>query len=282
MTKKPAPRPAARKTAEQLRSAAWPDQKTALRDLKAGGMAPRGEDYELREYQPGSWQIMPLGDALDGGSAAAEVTEPSREEKVIESLRRKPGAKRRGEPEVIAHAKAPAKQPGKPPGKPKAASLFPPEADEAPPAKPPGNPLEPLPSKAGPYEVFIKSADDKSFADNAVVAFAFTVSKTVKVKVHIRNGAGEVVREIDQAAIRAAARGKGRGRPNNAGGARATGKSAEAAKLLMRPQGATFAEVVAITEWGISERFVRRLARANKCEPEQLGEKHWRLIKPAM
>jgi hypothetical protein len=290
-----------RKTAEQLKTAVWPTREAALADLRVSKLAARGEDYELGEYRPGKWQLLPL----DGG-------EVIREDRVIENLRRKHASKGRAEPEVIAHAKAPPKKglarangkkpkpakperkqaaqpstPAKPPEKPaQPASLFPPDEPEAgktdasaEPAAKSADPYRPLPADDGPYEFHIRAAEG-AFANNNALFAAISFSKRMKCKVNVFNGNGKLVREIDVAAIQAMARGS-RGRPSKSGTGKGFGKSAEAAKLFMRPQGATFAEVVQITEWGISERFVRRLARANKCEPEMLGDKHWRLNKPS-
>lgn len=267
-----------------------------MRDLKASRMAERGDDYELREYRPGSWQLVP--------STEMERT-PSREERVLTALRKKPGQPSRTAPIVIAEAKAPtgsrskkAPKSGRPNGESdhgegsgraselandepnvgehdEAAGEQQPQPQPEPPSAP-KNPYEPLPSKQGPFEVILRSQEG-GFAEAGVVAFSVELSRRYKCKVHIRDGSGEIVRLIDVAAVAAMVR--ERGRPSKNGAPRGVGKSAAAAKLLMRPEGATFAEVVQITEWSITERFVRRLARANKCEPEKLGEKHWRLVK---
>jgi hypothetical protein len=223
----------------------------------------------------------------------AERTE-TREDRVLDALRKKPGQRSRTEPIVVAEAKAPTKSRAKrdvppPPngegdaheGDGRVADLANDEPGQHPQPDPEPepksaaikNPYEPLASNEGPFEVIMRAG----FSDAGVVAFAVTMSRRYKTPIFIRDGKGEIVRTIDVAAVQAMVR--ERGRPNKDGSTRGVGKSAAAAKLLMRPEGATFAEVVQITEWSISERFVRRLARANKCEAEQLGEKHWRLIK---
>ena len=138
--------------------------------------------------------------------------------------------------------------------------------------------LSPAPVEAGPYEIVIRSADG-GFGDNAVIAHAVTVSKKLKAKVLVRNGKGETIRSVDVAAMRLAQRqGAGRGRPNNSGAPKGVGKSDGAAKLFMRPQGATFKEVQVITEWSITDRFVRRVAAARDCDAVKLGDKHWKLV----
>jgi hypothetical protein len=279
----PTKRTVQRRTFAQLRKAVWRSEKAALADLKRSGMPPSNEDHDLRETAPGRWQIVSRVMADPPGA---------REQRIIDSLKRKPGQKGRAEPDVVLEAKAPTakvipmrKRPQKATEAPAPSEGL--EPVEAPafvlehPPEPPANPYAPLPSDDGPYELVLRSSDG-TFPDNSVVAHAVTLSRRMRCNVAIRNGAGEIVREIDVAKITAAQRAAGgRGRPRNSGKPKATGKSAEAAKLLMRPQGATFAEVQAITEWGISERFVRRLGRARRMEPEQLGEKHWRLVKPS-
>jgi hypothetical protein len=102
MAKKPAPR----KTVEQLKSMVWPTQEAAIADIKISKVTLT--DGELREYRPGSWQIMPIDapPAEDDYMPKAQ----DREQTVIDSLRKKPGAAPKGAPEVIAHAKAPARK----------------------------------------------------------------------------------------------------------------------------------------------------------------------------
>lgn len=94
-----------RKTAEQLKTMVWESQDEAERDIKASGV-PLGDDSELREYRPGSWQIMPI-------AAPETPAAEDREGTVLTNLRKKPGAPPRGEAKVIAQAKAPAPKKGK-------------------------------------------------------------------------------------------------------------------------------------------------------------------------
>lgn len=273
----PRARRAVRKTREQLKTAVWPDQAAALADLKASRVPAEGEDYALAEFRPGSWQLV----MRDGsGEERVDVT---REQRVIDSLRKKPGAKSRTEPTVILEARAKGKA-----KRSERAVKAPPTLPEPPlgtseslfalsdsPALP-ANPYEPLAGSDGPYEVVIQPGP-KTFTNAGVIGFVIQWSKRIKCPMQIRNATGQVLREIDALTIKAA--GRDRGRPAKNGAPRGVGKSAEAAKLFMREQGATFAEVVKVTEWGISERFVNRLAKANRCSVEKLGEKNYRLIK---
>ena len=48
---------------QQLKQRSWPTQEEAIKELKRNGFKPRGADYEIREYKPGSWQVMPLDEA---------------------------------------------------------------------------------------------------------------------------------------------------------------------------------------------------------------------------
>lgn len=115
MAKKPSPK----KTVEQLKNMVWTSQEAAIADIKASKVVLA--DAEVREYRPGSWQIMPIDappaeddyvpKAPDrSNNAALARVQADREQTVIDSLRKKPGAAPKGAPEVIAHAKAPARK----------------------------------------------------------------------------------------------------------------------------------------------------------------------------
>jgi hypothetical protein len=67
--------------------------------------------------------------------------------------------------------------------------------------------------------------------------------------------------------------------PHKGKGPSPTGKSAEAAKLLFRANGATKKEIVAVTEWSFGVRYIHRLAGVHRAEVVTLGEDHWRLVK---
>ena len=303
-------KPAARRSVEQLKTAVWPDRASAVRDLKASGVPYRGEDYELAEHKAGSWMLKPLhGSAETLGTKVSMNGNTDREGKVLDLLRKKPGAAPKGQPVVIAHAKAPAKPNGKAPAKGQGGAKGKTPAPPAPPPEPPPGTseslfrdvmdelaeqpapeptpepvkprfdLSPVPPKAGPYELILRSADG-AFTDLSTIAHAVTVSKKLACKVHVRNGAGEIVRVVDIAAMNAAQRaaGAGRGRPNNSGLPKGIGKSDGAAKLFLRPEGATFKEVQVITEWSITDRFVRRVAAARNCTATKLGDKHWKMV----
>lgn len=281
----------ARRTRAQLQAVVWPDEAAARRELKRSGVAPQGEDYELREFQPGSWQLLPRH-AADG---------VIREQQVIDHLRKKPGSAPRGSAIVVSHAKKGSHRTGPMGSQPSRANgAAPPvETPKALPddARPTPTPSEdqpapaaaepapagyqhdvtPLPAEGGPYELVLCATDGTLWAhDNNIVFDAITLSTKLKCRVHIRASGGESVRVIDMPLSR---KGGGRGRPSNSGASKGVGKSARAADLLLRPEGATFAEIVEITEWTVSDRFVRRLARANKCEPVKLAERHWRLVR---
>jgi len=60
-------------TLPQLRNMSWPTREKALADLKRSGVKERGADYALREYKPGSWQLM----ELEGDEAAQVPPEPA-------------------------------------------------------------------------------------------------------------------------------------------------------------------------------------------------------------
>ena len=328
MAKQPAAR---RRTLNQLKVAAWPDRASAVRDLKASGVAAHGDDYELAEHKPGSWMLMPLNPP-----AAEPEAEPIREDVVLDNLRRKPGAKPRGAARVVAEALAPkgpskplaalrkvvgeaaasggaiAEQPVKPHGKAngkavtlpapiaeppsEAQSLFADVTEELagvelggetvePAVKPAPFDVSPLPSSEGPFEIVIRSGDGAFPANNAVM-WAVTVSRQLKVPVHVRNGHGELVRSIDVAKMKAhekASRARGApGRPAGSFGRPKSGESKfdRAAKLLFRDKGATAKELMKECGWpDVGQRHINRASKLNNdARIENLGDKHWRLL----
>jgi hypothetical protein len=293
---------AARKTPEQLKSAVWPDRESALRDLKASRMPERGADYELREYRPGSWQLVSPGEKIE---------QPTREDRVLDALRKKPGQPPRGSAVVVAFAKAPqkkapaAKAPAKAPAmapaklanghakpdeakapeapKPEAPKPEAPKPEPTPAEAPPKPPslFTPLPKTGQPYELVIKEGA-ANFPWHATHTAAMSLSRREKTIVHVRDCHGEIVRTYDPAELK---RLKEASKPKRAAGvARTAGgesKFARAARLLFREQGATAKELEKECGWeNVSQRYVNRASKFNdNAKIEVLGVKHWRLIK---
>lgn len=279
-------KPAARKTIEQLKTAVWPDRASALADLKPAGLAARGADYELREYKPGSWQLLPLTD------------DAPREERVVQALRKQPGKPARGAPTVLVHAKAPVKAPAKPtPPQPPAKA-----ADKAPDGEAPANALKPtiappegpeavtlkdllmpLPSGNRPYEIVIAEGSCAIFPAHAAHTAAMRVSQLLRVPVLVRSEGMEINRVYDWAAIQRDRKAAKQGR-RGPGGRKASGDSkfARAARLLFREQGATAAELERECDWErVGQRHVNRASKFNdNAKITILGDKHWRLEKP--
>lgn len=260
---------------EQLRSRSWDSEDKALRALKASGVPSSGADYALGEHKPGDWQLLPR-DQLD------ESPDVGREQRVIDLLRKKPGAKPRGEPEVLLHARAPGKKNARAPKsvdgtqQPEPA---PPPAEE--PAPEPTEPIEvsPLPREAGPYDFIVAGSYRGGDAASTHIE-ALVLSKRLKAPVDVRNAAGDVVRRVDSAAYEAARRRRpGAPRAPSPRAPRADGKNARVVALLRRPEGASKAEIIAITEWSFGERYIHRLAHTSRTSAETIGKDHWRLIK---
>jgi hypothetical protein len=304
MARKPAARP---KTREQLKTTVWPDEASALRDLKASRVPPRGTDYALGEYRPGSWQLV-IADAVEDLEPPPEV-EAGREQRVIDSLKRKPGQKPRGEPEVILEAKAARIKPnGKhrpAPKKPaakaqKAAAPQPPEPEPKPDNAESLFPEDggavrigtaalftPLPTEDGPYELVIPEGSCAIYPPHATHTAALDVAKALKGRgiVMVRAQTGEMVRTYDYAEIervtKAATRGK-TGRPAGRKGPVRSGESqfSRAARLLFRPEGATAKQLEDAIGWrNVSQRYANRASKLNdNAIIEVLGEKHWRLV----
>jgi hypothetical protein len=134
------------------------------------------------------------------------------------------------------------------------------------------NDLSALPEANGPYTLAIEDLPQFQISDQALA-----ISKKLSLPIKILDRGGKVARVIDWRL----------GRPKRSGSGGAIGqrskpgdKSGRAIELLLRPQGATYAELLAITDWPFGERWIRRLANSKKLEWEEVGAKHWRLKNP--
>jgi hypothetical protein len=238
-----------KRSLEQLRSETWPDKAAAIRDLKRNGFAESGDDYAVGEYKPGAWMV--LANKSDQGKGKAKP------------------AQTKSKPAASGVKSKPASQKTETPPEP-----VPEPAVEA---VPPGTDLSPLPASDGPYEIAIREGEAESFPKHAAHTAAMDISRRIKGPVYIRDRLSKVVRMFDYAAYQNAHRGSGA--VGRRGTTSTTGKSAEAGRLLLRDNGATFAELVAVTEWSFGESYIQRLGRANSASVEKIGHRHWRLIK---
>jgi hypothetical protein len=262
---------------DQLRSKVWSKAEQAKRDLKDSKVPERGPDYELRQGATG-WQLMsPLEKPTP-----PKTEEKGREQRVIDSLRKKPGAKPAGEATVIAFAKKEAtKVAPPPPPKP----VEPPATPPAPPPPPekPKFDLSPAPADGGPYELILREGE--GFAKHSSILSALDVSRKLKCAVHVRSKTGEIIRTIDAALIKAheVATRKASGTPRK-GVPRDPSKPSKfsrAIALLSRPNGATAAELEKAIGWErVGQRHVNRACVMTKAKYEVLGDKHWRLLMP--
>lgn len=293
--KKPtAKKPAAKKTHEQLKNSVWIDEARALADLKASGLARRGEDYELREYRPGAWQLMPLDNAPKTAqalitkavnTAIANGAEPIREQAVLQALRKKPATEApRAQPEAPVDGKA-----AEPPAEPPASSVQSPQGDSGLFGDPPDPNAElftPVPAEEGPYELIIAEGSE-AFPRHAGNTAAIDLSRRLGCIVVLRSANGKITRTYDWSVIKLtqAATKKERGSaPRKAGDKPgAESKFARAAKLLFRKQGATAAELERECGWeSVTQRYINRASAFNGyAKITVLGDRHWRLEKPA-
>jgi hypothetical protein len=273
-----------KRTLEQLRSQIWGSRDEATKDLKRNGFAPRGADYELRASSSGSWQIMPIdADAADDAPPPAKKGERSRADRPAinhETIR----------PDVFTPPQD--TSPQKPQRKPKKAAAVAPAGGESTrrdgqtiPEPTPEvvvpedlperlDSLASLPTDGGPYTLAVGA---EAIRQNGAVAQALDISRAIKLPVSVIGPSGTVLRTVDAQAIRAAGRRPAASRVS--GPVKSTGKSAEAAAMLLRPQGATMDQLRAVTEWSFGERYIRRLAATHKATIETVAPKHWRLIK---
>lgn len=161
-----------------------------------------------------------------------------------------------------------------------AAKVKPPAQPEAKPEPQPDddtNDLSSLPMARGPFRIVL-GHEDVELPSERVLHWALECARRLKEHVRVVTLKGDVVRSLD---YRGGGKAKRQPKPRSEGtrAPRATGKSAEAVKLLLRKNGATKAEIVAVTEWSFGERYIRRLAAANNAEMKSLGKDHWRLVK---
>lgn len=263
---------------EQLRSKVWGKQEQAIRDLKASNVPARGADYELRQHGDG-WQLMSFDDAPGD-------VDPSREQRVIDALRKKPGAKPKGEPEVIlaatkdkktspkaAAVKAPAKVSVAPPASPDPVPSEPPDAD------PPPFDMSPAPSEGEPYELVLREVDG-AFPRHASVTSAINVSRKLKAVVHVRSVDGSIIRVIDAAAYDRYVAQRRKASTTRRVGKRDPAKPSKFSRiiaLLSRPEGASAVELEADSGWSIGQRHINRAAKISGRAFEKTADKHWRL-----
>lgn len=239
MAKKPTPK----KTVEQLKSMSWPTLEAAIADIKDSRITLA--DAEVREYKPGSWQIMPI-DAPAEDDYVPKAAD--REQNVIDSLRKQPGAAPRGAPKVIVHAKAPrkreaaaaidgngkrdhrevgaktappppkkaaAKRPRPQPGvvavAPKAMEAAAPELTPAPAPRPiaegvPLNVGSPLPREGRPYSISIIEGGSPIFPNHTAHTTAIDVSRRLGAMAFVHDKDGLIVRTYDWPKMKASAR----------------------------------------------------------------------------
>lgn len=280
----------------------WADRPAALGDLKAAHMPSETDDYELAEYRPGSWQLL----ARDAPPAEPEpVPEPPviREDRVLANLRKKPGARPRGEATVIAQAvpariKPNGRKTPRPPAKaqprPRPAVIadapamldwpeVEPEASET--VELPADNAEvatievvkagsdslftPLPKEGQPYRLVIVEGA-VGFPRHSAHTSALALSRKLKTVVTVEDADGLAVRVYDHDAItrqQKAAKVPGKaGRPVGAKGKQAVGESkfTRAARLLFRENGATASELEKACGWDkVTLRYINRASRFN-------------------
>lgn len=289
-----------RRSREQLKTTVWPDRAAALRDLKASGVTERGEDYELGEHKPGSWMLL---DRTEHDAEPAKPPAPTREDAVLDSLRKQPGKPPKGTPKVLVQALAPVKKPVNQAAAPKPKVKAETEAKPAVEPKPETKtndkaaptpeseikPVEdslfkPLPKEQGPFELVITEGAGPAHERHATHTAALELTKRLRTPIEVRGKDGAVLRRYDWDDIRRtqeAAKKANRGNTPHAGGRKPSGESrfARAFRLLIREQGATARELEKACDWeNVTQRYVNRTARLNNdARLTVLGDKHWRL-----
>lgn len=298
---------------DQLKSRTWKSLAEATAELKRNGFKARGADYEVREFKQGSWQIMPLEEGAepapvkDVGAAASGfsvVIRLSAKKRIDETAKTKDEAiaiaarlnaehkgkratiytvpkSKKGTAVVVPYDDAPiAIDPfaeaaalaaeANNTKRQKANGAHPPKVEEKPAetAEPTGNDLSPVPEAGGPYHLRLPLGPQFDLAQ-----LAERIAVKVDDLIEIVDPKGKVVRTIDHrlAVKPARATRSGTKQPRD------TGKSADAVKLLSRPNGATKAEVIAITGWTFGDSYIARLAKSNSMTMETIAKGHWRL-----
>lgn len=136
-----------------------------------------------------------------------------------------------------------------------------------------GNDLSPLPAAGGPYAFRIPIGPQFKLPE-----IAQRIAAKVDMPVEIIDKAGKVVRTIDP---RLASPRPPRAARAPSGQSRLSGKSAEVTKLLLRPKGASYAEIHAAYGWRFGDAYLERIARNADAKLIVVGKKHWRLQKDA-
>jgi len=155
-----------------------------------------------------------------------------------------------------------------------------------PPAEPePANDLAQPPTADGPYTLRIGAKEHPQF-NLPTLAHHFSVQTGQLIE--IVSKAGKVVNTIDgriplgkrppRTQRAAPAGGNGAGRPPRA--ANGETKAGRAAALLARPEGATMAEIRAVTEWPPGMRTLRSWATSKGGALETIAKHHWRIVTP--
>jgi len=233
---------------DQLKQKSWATREEALAELKAAGFPERGHDYELRQFNEGSWQLFPLDDVPQKGAEMPLNTgqKKSAMSRIKAAVPKQAAAKKKA-------AAPPKKQADVP--------------DEGPPAV---NDLSPPPNAGGPYHIRV------DWAQFSIAEGALMISRACGSIAQIIGGDGKVARLIDGRL--------GGGRKAPSGGARQPGqvdpdsKRGRCSALLLREQGATGAELDAVIGRKAGEPFIHRLAERSKATVKKIGDRHWRLI----
>jgi hypothetical protein len=245
-----------KRTLEQLRSQVWLSQADGAKELKRNGYAARGDDYELREASPGSWQIAEFDPTDSQSPPATKAAAPNVNGK-------KPPTPKPPKPQ--SQTKAPAKTPA---AKAKPAVVAPPAGENEkhddslpeqqpqsavpkPEAPPVGTDLSSLPTNGGPYTLGVQATH---VMQSAAVTQALTLSKALGVPCAVAGPDGVVLRIVDYVAVMAAKRAAGK---RSGGGAVAPRKrdpnaqpnpmTAAAIKLARRPEGVTREQLRAVS-----------------------------------
>lgn len=228
---RPTRTPAPKLRLEQLMTRAWDSKSAAVNELKANGFPAKGDGWSLKQTGNmwGIDVIAPDIDSIAGGQDAPSLPE--------------------------------AKDPAPPPE---------PEPAAEPPSPAPGptppigcDARTPLPDD-GPWAVIVGA---EVIRQNGVIAHALDISRflgqPVVVARYFGPGNYHPERTLDHKTWRQWTKslGGGSGRASvGVKGPRDDSKAARATALLVRPDGATAVELLAVTGWTVTDRHIRRLA----------------------
>lgn len=249
----------------------WTSLAKAEAAMKDAGLPMSGPDYDIGERVKGAFSLgFPTTE--ENTDVKTKKTAPARAKAGAtkaagKTATKKAQAKKGAATKARVAATAPATPPADPP---KAAE----PKDET-----PTNDMSALTPDGGPYILRIAH-----WPQHDITGGALKASLAMGEPVMIVDKHGKVIRTIDgrlAKPMRKAKAAKASGQRKTAGMPRAGSKTAEAVRLLLRPNGAKQDELTKAAGFSFGKFFVERAARSIGATLQALGDKHWKFTAQA-